>query len=300
LLRRPEIGAAALAVQDVMDGLSALGIEPSTSLHKVNPPLTTLESWRQLWEILDTLIGRYLSPAEKDALLTQLNQCPLVLTDQMKLEYLKNVYRGTPETKALFPDAAWLHEAVPADTFPGRFIPNFGVRQAVELLAGWPPERLEESWQMGRLELPALFRWFESQQIEIFSDDPALKKEILRLPLCPVDGRLRPLAELYIPGNFEDPLDYTGLIDIEAIGGRRHFLRDLGVPELNFETYVQSQMPQVLANHPDLPSDARHQLVQLLAERLGELQDDAELQAQLSRLPLIACLDGSFRAANET
>jgi hypothetical protein len=189
---------------------------------------------------------------------------------------------------------------VPSDTFPGRFIPDFGVRQAVELLAGWPPERLEESWQMGRLDLPALFHWFESQQIEIFSDDPALKKEILRLPLCPVDGRLRPLAELYIPGNFEDPLDYTGLIDIEAIGGRRHFLRDLGVPELNFETYVESQMPQVLANHPDLPSDARHQLVQLLAERLGELQDDAELQAQLGRLPLIACLDGSFRAANET
>jgi hypothetical protein len=48
-----------------------------------------------------------------------------------------------------------------------------------------------------------------------------------------------------------------------------------------------------------LPSDARHHLGQLLAARLGEMRDDDELQAQLSQLPLIACLDGSFRPANE-
>ena len=43
-----------------------------------------------------------------------------------------------------------------------------------------------------------------------------------------------------------------------------------------------------------------HQLVRLLAERLGEYQDDAELHSQLSQLPLVATLDGHFRPANET
>jgi hypothetical protein len=153
--------------------------------------------------------------------------------------------------------------------------------------------------------LAALFRWFESQQIEIFADDPALQQAIRRLPLCPVGGvrtaavRLRPLTDLYIPGGFSDPLQMTGLIDVDALGGRPQFLRDLGVRELDFDAYVRAEIPRVLAQHPDLPSDARHRLVQLLAQRLGEFRDDEDLQEQLSRLPLIACLDGSFRPAGE-
>jgi hypothetical protein len=156
---------------------------------------------------------------------------------------------------------------------------------------------LEQDWRLGRFDLPRLWRWFEAQQIEI-GDDPSLAQAIRQLPLCPVEGELRPLAHLYLPGNFEDPLNLAGLVDVAALGGRRQFLRDLGVQELDFDTYVHEQLPRALKHNPDLPSDARHRLVQLLAERLGEMRDDDELRAKLSQLPLIACLDGSFRPAN--
>jgi hypothetical protein len=126
-----------------------------------------------------------------------------------------------------------------------------------------------------------------------------LAQAIRQLPLCPVEGELRPLAHLYLPGNFEDPLNLAGLVDVAALGGRRQFLRDLGVRELDFDSYVHEQLPRALKQNLDLPSDARHQLVQLLAARLGEMRDDEALQAQLSQMPLIACLDGSFRPANE-
>jgi hypothetical protein len=53
----------------------------------------------------------------------------------------------------------------------------------------------------------------------------------------------------------------------------------------------------VLANHPDLPSDARHRLLRLLAERLGEMIGNDMLQASLSHLPLIPSMDGTFRPA---
>ena len=74
-------------------------------------------------------------------------------------------------------------------------------------------------------------------------------------------------------------------------------MRDLGVQELDFDTYLHTHLPRVLAQQPDLPSDGRHRLLQLLAKRLGEFRDDETLQAQLSQLPLIPCLDGSFRPA---
>jgi hypothetical protein len=122
--------------------------------------------------------------------------------------------------------------------------------------------------------LPRLWRWFEAEQIEILADDPSLRSAIRRLPLCPAAGELRPLAHLYLPGGFEDPLKLAGLVDLAALGGRPQFLRDLGVPELTFATYVQQELPRVLAQHPDLPSDARQQLLQLLATRLGEIRDD--------------------------
>jgi hypothetical protein len=74
-------------------------------------------------------------------------------------------------------------------------------------------------------------------------------------------------------------------------------LHDLGVQELDFDTYLHTLLPRALAQQPDLPSDGRHHLLHLLAKRLGEFRDDEALQAQLSQLPLIPCLDGSFRPA---
>ena len=298
LMRRPEIGTAELTIPDIAAALNRAGLARPVPLYQAPPFLRSLEAWRELWDLVDALLGRVPRPGEKESALTALSHCALVLTDTMTLARLNRVYRGTAETKILFPDVAWIHDQLPGDTFPGRFMPNFGVRQAVDLLAEMPIDQLEAAWRRGRLDLPRLFRWFESQQIEILADDPSLRPEICRLPLVPVAGELRPLADLYMPGGFEDPLKLAGVVDLAAIGGRRQFLRDLGVAELDFDSYVHAQLPRVLAQNPDLPSDARHRLVQLLAERLGEIRDDEALQEQLAQLPLIACMDGTFRAAN--
>ncbi len=297
LMRRPEIDVPSLAAADIADALTQIGLTRATPLHEAPPFLRRLDAWQSLWQLIDALLSRLYRPEEKENALHALNPCALVLTESMTLERLPQVYRGQPEAKALFPDVAWLHDLIAPDTFPGRFVRPFGVRQAVDLLTGMPIDQLEQAWRLGRLDVPGLFRWFESQQIEIFADDPALQREIRRLPLCPVAGELRPLADLYIPGRFEDPLKLAGIIDLDEIGGRPQFLHDLGVGELDFDTYLYEQMPRALAQNPDIPSDARHRLALLLAERLGEFRDDDELQTQLSGLPLVACLDGSYRAA---
>ncbi|MCP4428035.1 MAG: hypothetical protein GY803_26415 [Chloroflexi bacterium] len=299
LMRRPEIGASPLTVDDIARALVQMGLTRSTPLFAAPPFLRRLEAWQSLWQLIDALLNRLYQPEEKENALNALNQCALVLTENMMLERLNYVFRGQPEAKALFPDAAWLHESISPDAFPGRYAQQFGARQAVDLLTETPIHQLEQAWRLGQLDIPRLFRWFEARQIEIFADDPALQMAIRRLPLCPVAGELRPLADLYIPGRFEDPLKLAGIIDLDALDGRSQFLRDLGVQELDFETYIYEQMPRALAQYPDIPSDARHRLARLLAARLGEFRDDADLQAQLSRLPLVACLDGSFRPPTE-
>ncbi|MCA9958264.1 MAG: DUF3684 domain-containing protein, partial [Anaerolineales bacterium] len=302
LLRRPEIGVPDLAIADIADALQRQGLTRKTALFDAPPHLRTLSAWQTLWRVLDELLGSATDRADRDAALAALSPCALILSEEMVLQRPGYVYQGNAESQALFPTAffpavAWLHPDVAPHSLPGRLSPRFGARQAVDLLAETAVDRLQADWQYGRLDIPRLFHWLEGQQIEIFADDPTLRWQIRRLPLCPVDGELRPLNELYLPGGFADPLQLAGFIDLEAVGGRRQFLQDLGVAELDFAAYVHDVLPRVLTANADIPSDARHRLVQLLAQRLGELRDDELLQEQLSRLPLVACLDGSFRAA---
>ena len=297
LLRRPEIGAPPLAVQDVTAALIRLGLDQPMPLYAAPPFLRQLDDWQTLWALLNDLLQDLVQPDAREAAFDDLGRCALVLTIDMQVQRLRRVYRGAAESQALFPAVAWLHPLVNAETFPGRFVPHFGVRQAVDLLAETPPEQLQADWQMGQLDLPRLFRWLEARPIEIFTDDRALPAQIRRLPLCPVDGELRPLTELYLPGGFTDPLRLAGLVDLTAVGGRRQFLEDLGVPELDFAAYIHDVVPRVLTANPDVPANARHALVILLAQRLGEFRDDDALQAIYGRLPLVACLDGSYRPA---
>ncbi|MFO7680872.1 MAG: hypothetical protein R6X34_12550 [Chloroflexota bacterium] len=292
-----QIGTPFITVNAIADGLSRAGLTRATPLPEAPHFLRSIEAWRPLWTLLNVLL-RGLPPAERERALAYMNHCAVALTDHLILRPLNQIYRGQPEAQALFPNAYWLHPELDADSFPGRYVPAFGVRQAVDLLADMPIDLLEEAWRLGRLDIPRLFRWFESQQIEIFADDPTLAGAIRRLPLCPVAGELRPLTDLFLPGGFVDPLQLALLIDVDAVGGRSQFLRDLGIQELDFETYLHAHLPRILAQRPDLPIDSRHRLLNLLARRLGEFRDDEPLQEQLSQLPLIPCLDGSFRQAD--
>ncbi|MCP5097171.1 MAG: hypothetical protein GY943_16615, partial [Chloroflexi bacterium] len=254
LMRLPELNTPSLIIDDIAAALMQLKLTKSTDLFTAPPFLRTLDQLKTLWQIIDKLLTRLFAPQENESALQALRPCAIVLTEQMTLERLDRVFQSKPEAKQLFPQVHWLHTAVSPTSFPGNKVQNFGVRQAVELLQEMPIDQLEHSWRMGQLDLPALFRWFESQQIEIFADDPLLQAEIRRLPLCPVGGELRPLTDLYIPGGFDDPLGLAGLLDLDAIGGRSQFLQDLGARELDFDTYVSIQMPHMLAQQLDIPS----------------------------------------------
>lgn len=299
LMQQPEIGVAPLRIGDVTAALLEVGQTAEMPLFEAPPFLRAVATLQQLWHLLDRLLEDTESLEAYREARARLDPVAIVLTQQMALAPLDTVYAGTEEEQRLFPQVAWLHEMAPEDGFPRAYVPPFSARAAVERLKAMGTAALEAAWQRGQLDVPGLFRWFEAKQIEIFADDPALQAEIRRLPLCPVAGELRSLSTLYIPGGFEDPLHLTGLVDVDALGGRWQFLQDLGVNALTFERYLHDEMPRALEQFPDLPSDARHRLRRLLAERLGEFRDDNALQERLADLPLIPCMDGTFRAARE-
>ena len=58
-------------------------------------------------------------------------------------------------------------------------------------------------------------------------------------------------------------------MDLNTLGGRREFLRDLGMPELDFRTYVLKYLPSALKNRA-VTADKRRAANVLLAKHIGE------------------------------
>lgn len=295
LLRRPEIGVPLLAVRDVTAALNRL-VKPQTPLTQAPAPFNQLATWQSLWRVLDVLLRRAPSREARDQDRQALQTAALTLTDQATLAPALAVARVKPDSKPLFPRQQWLADSLDAEAIPGSLVADFNAKRAIEYLTDLGPEEMERAWQEGQLDPAALYEWFESRQFEIL-DDPRLIQQFRQLPLFPVFDRLYPLAQLYIAGGFDDPLKLSGLVDLAAIGGRDDFLRDLGVRPLTFHTYLSDEVPRLLLHHPNIRSDARAQLVELIAGRLGSIRDDEELQQKLRPLPLVACLDGHYRPA---
>ena len=299
LMRRPEMGSRLLTLADLLGALRIQNLGRPQLLSSAPPPLREFAAWQLLWPLLNELLVDIFRPDERAEALDALRGLAIVITERMRLSPLGQTFRGNAEVQRLFPDVNWLHPEIQAETFPGNQVPEFRARQAITYLRSLTVDELEAAWRSGRLDIEQLFRWFERQQIEILVDDPELVTLLRRLSLVPIDGQLRPLDALYIPGGFDDPLGLAAIVDLHWFGGRRQFLQDLGARELDFESYLFDLLPRALQQKRHLPIDGRHQLLALLAQRLGSYQDDVELRTAMARLPLIPALDGTFRAANE-
>ena len=142
-----------------------------------------------------------------------------------------------------------------------------------------------------------MFEWFGNRRQQILADDDT-RERLAALSLYPSSGKLRALNELALPGNFDDHLGLAELVDLATLGGRREFLRDLGMPELDFRTYAVAHLPAAL-NDAATPVEKRRAAVQLLASRAGELKDDQAARRALAATRLIECSDGEFRQADE-
>jgi len=298
LMRQRVIGTPLLEVQDIVRALKDTGLEEGMALAQAPPFLKSVEDWQILWNALDALLEHRQSSEVLRQSEESLRLCAIALDTNGILHHPAHLFRGDASSKALFPDVRWMAEHSKPARLPARLVPVFGTRDAIEFISALPSGHLEDAWHQGKLDTEALYGWFEERKSQILNV-PNVREGLLSLRVWPAAGRLCPLSKLYLSTGFADPLGSSALIDLTALGGRREFLQDLGVQELTFSTYVKEQIPRVFAMSPDLPADDLRDLVQLLAQRLGELRDDEDELGFLGELPLTECSDGVFRSADE-
>lgn len=301
LLRSEPVSVPVLDVERISKVLTAIGLNRRTELRDLPPGLDTLKKRVALWTEIATLLDRQQhTPKAKAEDERRLLRVALAPGRDGALWPGGDIYSGDNATVTLF-EALGL--GIPFVASDSAFAPlvhlcqPFNATAAVEALGRNDRQELERLWRHGQLPLWPLFEWFENRRQEIFSD-PGLKKKLAALPLFPSSGILHPLSKLALPGNFSDPLGLAELVDVDALGGRREFLQDLGMPELDFSTYVTSRLPDVLSGD-NVSAAKRRAAVFLLASRVGELKDNEAARSALADTPLVECTDGVFRRAQE-
>lgn len=300
VLTEKSVGVAVLNIERLCTALRSRGLGERTPHADLPESLSDTESRDTLWAEIALLRNRQRSQqarADDDRRLRAMAVAP---GRDLALWPLQDIYRADGSTQSLF---SLVQPAIPFLSPETGFeplvdlCPNFDVRAALNCLEAIDHDDLEARWQDQKLPLDQLFEWFKNRWTEL-RDDPALRKRLTALRVYPSGGRLRSLGDLALPGQFEDPFGLAELVDLAALGGRREFLRDLGMPELDFRTYAVDRLPKALQS-AGVSDKTRRDVTALLASHLGELKDDAEARKVLTAARLVECADGLHREARE-
>jgi hypothetical protein len=300
ILRSEPLSIAVLSIEKVCTALMSLGLNRRVNLDELPVCLKSPADREALWNEITHLLGRQQrNPRAKNEDERRLRGVAIAPGRDGALWPCGAIYAADDETTALFET---LDLNIPfLSSCPG-FAPLqtlcrlFESTDAVDALDSVGSGHLEELWNKKKLSLAALFGWFENRRQQILADD-VTRQKLTALELYPSSGRLRSLSKLALSGNFSDPLALADLVDVPAVGGRREFLKALGIRELDFRTYALSYVPAALRDST-LTVNKRRELLLLLASRIGELRDDEEVRKALADAPLVECTDGHFRESH--
>jgi hypothetical protein len=291
-----ECGARPLQIQHIEKAFEEKGLNQTLSLQQVPKSLQSLQGWNAFWDVLNELCEQQ---GQNKKLLSEI---AIAFGSDGNLWPPSHLYGADEETQILFsqidPKYVWFDARGYSGAIPSQLVRAFSTADAVNLLQD-PSLKTKIQQLLANKTFPIkdIYAWLEKHKDEI---TPDLKQQLRNCPIWPTaDGSLRPLNNLFLPGGFNDPLGLAQLVDIGALGGKREFLEaTLGVQSLDFLTYVSEWVPSAIKSG-ELPVKKRVDLLILLAENLGKIQDYEQLQRALANLPLVWCGEDRFEKADQ-
>jgi len=293
-----ELGVPRLRLQDIISAFQANKLGEITRLESAPEGLKSQSGWVKIWKAINAIWKTRASSKDQENARLQLSSYAIAFDINGFLCPPRQLFNGDEDARALFQDVKWFKDvSSDADPIPRSLIQTFKVGDAIEYLQKKSSEQISDDIQKGKINVPKLFDWFETYRAQI-TFNPSWVQGLRKLAIWPAGGCNRPLEGLYLAGGFEDPFHLASFVDVAALGGRQEFLlHELQVKQLDFVTYIKDIIPSVLAQKTSLA--ARRALVLLLAQRMGEIQDNVEVQGLLKNLPIVECKDEVYRPAQQ-
>lgn len=299
LLRSDAIGVPILDIARLCDALSKNGFDRKLNKNSFPGFIQKKDSLKVLWDEIKRLLDRSSGEKKKNDE-NLLKSTAIAPGSDEDFWPCGKIFTAAPETIQLFgtinPDIPFISDDPDFEPLKS-LCPAFDEKSAIQWLKTIPAEELETKWESRQLDLNALFEWFENRQ-ETILHDVAIKKEITALPIFPNSGKLQAMSQVALPGDFEDPLGLSEIVDLPAIGNRRDFLQRLGMTPLTFSNYVKKHIAHAFQN-PGISVEKRREAIKLLSRKHGEIKDEDSVRKALKSTPLVECTDGEFRVAGK-
>ncbi|MFC1825892.1 hypothetical protein ACFLYZ_00685, partial [Thermodesulfobacteriota bacterium] len=302
LLRSSDIGVDLLDATDITEVLKGYGLTERTELSAVPSSLQTEGAFEILWREIDLLFKRRRRSEDQAAIEQEVAECAIAPGRDGAMWPCLEIYRADEETIDLFskidPDIPFISKQAESVDVLGKLCPAFSVDTALFRLEQVGEGESEKAWDESRFDPARLLLWFENRRLDVLGSSD-LTDRLSALPIFPSSSGLRPLSQLALPGDFNDPIGFTELVNLDLLGDRREFLLDLGATKLTFKRYVSDHVPSALTDG-DVPNNKKRKLVGLLSSRLGEIRDDSTIRESLCSAPIVECMDGVFRQSRST
>ena len=283
-----ETGVQNLRLSDICNSFVENNLTQRQEISSMPEGLNTLEGWITLWNALENLWNRsyandrrqnhYLLKKISIAFGTDGGLWPpeeLFIADQYSQDFFSKIN-----------EVVWYQAKTNNLSFFNELIPQFTLADGLGLLKE-AENSLPDYWRGEIFSPEEILEWFEKRRSEINNSSVQQMRALSIWPTA--EGELKSLTDLYLAGDFEDPLRLAQLVDLDALGGGRDFLeRVLDVAQLDFITYVRDWVPSVIKKR-ELKLDERFKLIRILAENLGKLRDHPEIRTILEGLPIVWC-----------
>ena len=193
-------------------------------------------------------------------------------------------------------------EEEPGSSLLRHLCPPFSADEAIGSLEALDPEELASRIESGEFQSEDIIRWFSRRKREMddLDDFFVLHERLAALPIFPTsEGSLTTLEDLWMPGDFSDPIGIAKILDMERLKGLSDFLHNLGVEELTFSDYARQYITAAFGSESSVSYETKLQLLKMLEESIDQIREDEQLQYELAETSIVECEDGSFRTPKE-
>jgi hypothetical protein len=285
---------APLKLSDIANALRTQGLTKVVPLSSAPLVLQELSNWTLLWAAIKAIQANS-SGRGPDIRLDNMRDYAIALTVDRQACPPASMFRSnSASTKRIFSEEHWLITLSEAEFIHG-LVTEFGISHAINQLQRRVADgSIQQDFNTESPNLNAIYGWLNDHKSELTAEH---KQSLLALPIWQSSDGLKPLNDLYMPGDFVDPLGLSVLVSSTLAENCRELLHHIGAKILTFVTYASKQLPRALTR-PDFSDEQRRSLVKLLALRLGELQGNNQIREILNTCHLIECEDGRFATAN--
>ena len=289
-----EVGVGSLDLSSIVDALKAAGLDEPRGMDEVPEWLRDANHRATLAALLELLWG-HRQRGTSETVAAELGETGLWLTVGGSLAPASALWQTDADTRAfvsaLDPDDMWAAEG--NHSWLLEQVDDFDVQGLLHVLEHASQEQLQACHDDDPEWLPRVLRWVDDRRIELRRSGCA--KRLADVPLWPSGGQLGPLGRLVVPGDFEDPLGLSDVVDPEIATEFRSLLVDeLQARSLDLRTYLLELVPAAFKSGEVVLGHTRDALLDLVATQIGQLRGDAEVEMTLRKLPLARRADGEY------